>query len=346
MQEQQEQGKVREKVPRAQNFLRMNVAMWGLLEVAGILACVPTLLGFLGRFAWHLDLFSHFRVQYLLGLSLFGVLFLMARRWKAAAAFFAFAGINLAFLAPLYFGGRTIKTEEADPVRVMLINVNTSFGDPARVKQVVQEADPDILVLEEISSRWVRELEWLADSHPHSCVRSREDNFGIGLFSKLPIAESEVVEIGGAGVPSIVASVEAGPEILQVIATHPLPPGSAEYSWRRNEQLDALPDYVDSSFPAIVLGDLNTTPWNYHFKRLLKRSGLLDSSRGWGIQPTWPTHNPLFWIPIDHCLHSPDVFVVNREIGPEVGSDHYPLIVDLIISTTQDRDAAAMTPSP
>lgn len=37
-------------------------------------------------------------------------------------------------------------------------------------------------------------------------------------------------------------------------------------------------------------------------------------------------------IPIDHCLHSPDITVINRRVGSDVGSDHYPLIIDFSIN--------------
>jgi endonuclease/exonuclease/phosphatase (EEP) superfamily protein YafD len=37
-------------------------------------------------------------------------------------------------------------------------------------------------------------------------------------------------------------------------------------------------------------------------------------------------------VPIDHCLVSPEITILDRRLGPAVGSDHYPLIVDFIIS--------------
>ncbi len=78
----------------------------------------------------------------------------------------------------------------------------------------------------------------------------------------------------------------------------------------------------------MVLGDFNTTPWNYYFQKFLKESGLRDSSQGFGPQPTWPNFSRLLSIPIDHCLHSAEIVIVGRQIGPDVGSDHYPVIVD------------------
>ena len=59
-----------------------------------------------------------------------------------------------------------------------------------------------------------------------------------------------------------------------------------------------------------------------------KGTGLRDSSRGMGLQPTWPADIPLLWIPIDHCLYSDGIEIRGRRTGPDVGSDHFPLIVD------------------
>ncbi|TKJ39299.1 MAG: hypothetical protein CEE38_00730 [Planctomycetes bacterium B3_Pla] len=313
------------------NFFRLSAQPWGLLTVAGVLACAATLFGFLGRFSWLLDLFSHFRIQYLISLSILGTLLLTTRRRKTAAIFLGFACPNLLLVLPLYFGGRNTLPQGVLVRRAMLLNVNTRLGDAERVKRAIRDADPDILVLEEISSQWMADLKCLTKSHPYHFTQPREDNFGIGLFSKFPLVESEVAYIGSAGVPSILATVNTGQTNLRVIATHPLPPKGRDYSRWRNEQLDQLPDYAQSPLPLILLGDLNVTPWNHHFRRLLSRTGLTDSSKGHGVQPTWPNYNPLLLIPIDHCLHSPGIVIVDKEIGADVASDHYPVIVDFAI---------------
>ena len=84
--------------------------------------------------------------------------------------------------------------------------------------------------------------------------------------------------------------------------------------------------------PVLLLGDLNATPWSHPFKRLLQETGLIDGSRGMGYQPTWPAGVLPLLIPIDHCLHSQELRVVHKEVGPMVGSDHYPVIVDFAFS--------------
>jgi endonuclease/exonuclease/phosphatase (EEP) superfamily protein YafD len=296
------------------------------------MACIATLAGFLGRHSWFLDLFSHFRLQYLAGLLGVGLLLAIGRRRVAAAGMLVFAGINLAVMAPHFVGWRPVVPDGVSSARVMMFNVNTRRGDPVRARRAIEEADPDIVVLAEIDARWVADLHWLHESHPHVCLMPREDNFGIGLFSRLPLAGAEVVHAGEAGVPSIVARVHAAGDIVTVIATHPLPPDSAG-DWRlRNDQLARLPELVPASGPVLLLGDLNTTPWNYFFRRLLRTTGLRDSARGFGAFPTWLVENPLMAIPLDHCLHSPDVAILRRRVGPPAGSDHRPLIVEFAVS--------------
>lgn len=316
---------------RQSTFLSLSVKPWGLLTAGGVVACLSTVFAFLGRFSWFLDLFSHFRVQYAIGLGVLSILLLGGRRRRTAAVFLGFACVNLALVLPLYFGGSNLKVDAAPNLRAMLLNVNTRLGDPDRVKEVISAADPDILVLEEIDSRWMSDLAWLTNSHPHSLAQPREDNFGIGLFSKLPLAEAEVVYIGDAEVPSILATVVTVHTNLRVIATHPLPPGGRDYSRWRNDQLERLPAHARVNMPVLLLGDLNVTPWSHHFRRLLARTGLRDSAKGFGVQPTWPNYNPLLGIPIDHCLHSADIAIVDRRVGESVSSDHYPVIVDFVI---------------
>jgi len=211
----------------------------------------------------------------------------------------------------------------------MLINVNSTTGDPEKVQDLISTENPDILVLEEITSKWVEALGTLPDEYPHHLVRPRTDNFGIALYSRFPLSHSAIESIGGAGVPSILTTATLPDGPVQLIATHPLPPFGGEYSRLRNDQLEQLPSHVHRDQPTLLIGDLNTTPWSYTFRQLLNETGLLNSMKGFGIQPTWPMPNLLFGIPLDHVLHSSHLQVLDRRIGPPVGSDHSPVIVEL-----------------
>jgi len=169
---------------RPSTFFSVSLRPWGLLTAAGAVACLATLLGFLGRFWWFLDLFSHFRVQYLLGLGVLGILLLIGRRWRTATVFLAFACVNLVLVAPLYLGRRSVLPEGWTALRAMLLNVNTHSGDADRVKDAVLAADPDILVLEEHGHSVAIHATWIEG----------EDS---GLVFRPRFVEKEALEGGG-----------------------------------------------------------------------------------------------------------------------------------------------------
>lgn len=295
--------------------------------LAAVLAGTATVLGFMGSLAWPLDLCSHFRVQYLISLLIAVVILLAMKRWKSAAVFGLLAIVNLAVIVPFYFGRAT--ASPGPSVRAMLMNVNSQMGDPKRVAEAIRRIDPDFVVLEEVNSRWITDLADTLARYPHSQLTPRDDNFGIALLSRLPLGSRRTVYIGPASAPSIIAEIETPQGMCTVLATHPLPPIGSEYAAYRNAQFVALPAEVRKAIhPVLLFGDLNCSPWSPHFARLLADSGLKDSTRGWGVQSSWPADNWLLRIPIDHCLYSPSIRITRRGIGPDVGSDHFPLIVE------------------
>lgn len=310
-------------------FLRLRISVWGVLTAAGFLAGLGTLAGFFGRYAWWLDLGSHFRPQYT---ALFAALALgcaAARRWPAAGGALALALLNGALLLP-FLPLRPSLPPAPGGLRVMLINVNTERGRPDLVQAAVEREQPDVLVLEEISARWLVALAGLATGFPHRVQDAREDNFGIALWSRRPWSEARVIALGDAGVPSIRATLPLRGTSVCVLATHPLPPGGPAYSRYRNGQLAEIADFVCARpEPVLVVGDLNVTPWSPYFRDLLRATGLHNSSTGRGLHGSWPAWFPLSRIPIDHVLHDPRLAVRDKRVGDYVASDHLPVVVDL-----------------
>jgi len=315
--------------------------LWELVTIGGAILAIATVFGFLGRFWWFLDLFSHFRVQYFFGLLAVALVLLMRARLKAPAFFGVLAMVNLCVIAPLYVGKEPQPTKVSRSYRGLLTNVNTESGDPAKVGQAIRQLDPDFVALEEVNDQWLSALSVPLGAYPYSKAMPRADNFGIALYSKHPFARSEIRQVGEVEIPSVIAELELPDGRLTVIATHPLPSCGAEYSRLRNDQLARLPGIVkQATSPVLLLGDLNATPWCSHFKRLLRESGLRDSSQGRGVLATWPTQLPILQIPIDHCLHTAGIHVTRRAIGPAVGSDHYPLVVDFVLTSVTTKDHA------
>jgi endonuclease/exonuclease/phosphatase (EEP) superfamily protein YafD len=319
---------------------------WLFIEFGSLLVCGATLAGFLGRSSWILDLFSHFRLQYLLLLAVASALFIFSERYPQALVSGMFAGLNLFSIAPLFLKNGASKSKSAGnskgSYRVLLANVlqsNDAFGT---VRHLIRAEEPDFVVLVEVNKTWIDQLKPALEAYPFRQTPLREDNYGLALFSRFPIASSEIRQFGGARVPSIIATFQLQGCPVTLIATHPPPPKSEHQSQLRNLQLAQVAEFIRNQPGEVLLvGDLNMTSWSPHFKDLIRMSGLYDSRQGFGLQNTWPTDRRLLMIPIDHILVSSGVIVQARRTGTFNGSDHLPVVMDFTFSKSKGQAKAA-----
>jgi endonuclease/exonuclease/phosphatase (EEP) superfamily protein YafD len=131
----------------------------------------------------------------------------------------------------------------------------------------------------------------------------------------------------------LTADITVRDRIVSLVATHPVPPLNDEYFSSHNSQMNDIADYVRQlGNESIVMGDLNMSMWSPYYRKFIDRSNLRNTRQGFGIQPSWPTNLPLLPIPIDHCLIIPNIKVSNNRIGKDIGSDHYPIVTDLLVS--------------
>jgi len=101
-------------------------------------------------------------------------------------------------------------------------------------------------------------------------------------------------------------------------------------NWRR-EQVEATAIELDevSRWPVLVGGDLNTPPDSPILSPLRSRFELAFERAGWGYGYTKPTRLP--WTRIDHILAGPQWAVTRCWVGPDLGSDHLPLIAEVAL---------------
>ncbi len=213
----------------------------------------------------------------------------------------------------------------------MSLNVFALNADKDHTLAYLSHRAADVVVLVEIEASWAEALESLAALYPHRVIEPRDDMFGVAVLSQLPL-ESPRVEEPAGGPPVIVTGVGRGKAGALLVAAHPPAPISAAWSARRDAQLAAISDLAAAeSRPVIVAGDLNATPFSHGFRQLTRLRGLRDSALGRGLQNTWNARHWLPRIPIDHVVVSPEVRVVSRTVGPDVGSDHLPVEATLVV---------------
>jgi endonuclease/exonuclease/phosphatase (EEP) superfamily protein YafD len=331
--------------------------------------------GYLGSWHQYLEMSSHFRLQYFALSLFFLLLFTILRAWRWAFVGVICALINGVAVIPWYLPKASVQAGSSHQhLRLLLANVYVANTNYAPLLELVRAERPDVVAVQELNPGWVAELQNLSELLPYQQIPNRQDAFGIGLLSRLPLEESRVLSLGGAHLPSIFAKIRVGGETISLLTTHPPTPVGGDFYYR-NDQLRAISSLVRSwSGPVIVIGDLNTTMWSPYYSRLIRETGLTDVRRGFGVLPTWPAPSGiklilrelglpddsnlplaswgLMRIPIDHCLISPDLHVAQLRTGHDVGSDHLPLIVDLSVPqsspqpspSTAARDSHSVSP--
>ena len=150
------------------------------------------------------------------------------------------------------------------------------------------------------------------------------------MFSRWPL-QAEDVPVGGRITRIVRARVDWNGTPLTIFGVHlhwPLSRGNAQ---ARAEELQALAAAARSeSAPVLIAGDFNLTPWSRWFARFVAESGLQDCALGQGLLGTWPAQvMPPMRIRIDQCFASAQWRVHRVSVGPRLGSDHLPTVVEL-----------------
>lgn len=310
-------------------------------------ACVA-----LARAWWWFELFSHFRVQLMVLQLALLVAFLLGRRPRWALILTIACLINgapiLEYLLPLEpsvtgltgAADRTVETaaataqpgirgDSAALLRVASANVLTTNSDAAGLIEILRSADPDVFAIVELTETYMESLESFAAAWPHRELLPRGGAFGIGVYSRRPLADVAVLDLGG--VAAIDARITDSGGDWRFVAAHLLPPMSSAMAAQRNAQLSALAAHLRTiDAPHVVVGDLNLSSYSPFFADFLRQTGLSSASAGRGPTLTWPSFFPLLGIPIDHVLVSDDFAVTGYRRAGNIGSDHYPIIVDMI----------------
>jgi endonuclease/exonuclease/phosphatase (EEP) superfamily protein YafD len=293
-----------------------------------------TVAGAGARLHWGLELFSHFPAQLAggllvaVGLALWGG----SRRWAAVGLLAMIP--NAWAVGSLYVGAPDAPTG-APTVRLTFANVLTMNRHHAAFMEQVRAADPDVLAVVELGAAWEAAIGAGVPHLPHRHTIPREDNFGMGLYSRWPIAHLEVVD---PVMPSIVAALDTPHGPLNVIVTHPIPPMGP---WPTLQRATILRDIARRAArvtgPVVVAGDLNASPWAPVFEDFIRDSGLRHGRMGRGLQISWPTFIPPLSIPIDHVFAGGGARIVAHEMGHHFGSDHLPLNARIEVAPAAGR---------
>ncbi len=302
---------------------------FGALVVA--LVGLATLVGLLDRVWWVFEPADVFRLQYLVVLVGAALAALVLKRPRLAAFAAALAAVNVAVLgipfttsvaaAPNAPSSRTL--------RVVVANVEVGNRNFAAVERLVARTHPDVFGVTELTPAMARHLAAELPAYRGRVLETRDDAYGIGVYSRGPLLSAKIVRFPADGPPTVVARIRVAGEPLTVVVTHVHTPFAGSIHVRH---LDALATAVRSHFGSrvVVCGDFNTPPWSGPLGDFASDGRLRDvyGRHAWAGY-SWPTWAYVLRVPLDDCFVSSGLAVKAHHDGTSIGSDHRPLVVDV-----------------
>lgn len=308
---------------------------WGLCWfVTGFLILIV-----LARFLWHdglwgLLLLNMFTTYLFLPAYLVVVIAAVRKRWLLTVVTATLVCLHLTWIIPSLLPKNAPETSN-ESIRVATANILMVHYEPDVLAKELEELDADILILQEFSSRWYetlrRRLFFNTYKYHHSVVR--EDSFGYAILSRLPITEIQTKEFLTA------ATIRIGGRPIRLLNVHTLPPRLSEYLPDHHKALGEILEIAKKlntngrSF--IIAGDFNSTQYSRFAKEMSKYANDAWDLMGVGFGNTSP--NGVFPFPpirIDHIYLSKNLLVSNIFLSLGTGSDHKPIVADIISPNT------------
>jgi endonuclease/exonuclease/phosphatase (EEP) superfamily protein YafD len=273
--------------------------------------------------------------------------------WRALAL------LDLLLVATLIMGLEVHAPDTgSQPLRLMTYNAKTSLalrrpGGMHGLMHEIRQHNPDLLVLQDAGE--VADLSW-PEAFEWGWVMGRREVHVFGQYvvaSRRPLRDCQrrtlaPAEAGGSYVHCVLT--DHGTEV-DLYTVHLLSPrdglNAARWRWlegvpawkynvaTRLAQAEALARVVaESRRPVIVAGDLNA-PQSSMVIQALQGTGLRDafasSGRGYGYTYGHDLRPGVSFLRIDHVLVSPTIGVARCVAGDRQGSEHRPVIADLLL---------------
>lgn len=218
-------------------------------------------------------------------------------------------------------------------ISLIISNVLTPNNKYHLLIEQIQKYQPDLVLTLESDRMWQKALSVIEKDYPYRVPVPLDNLYGMHLYSRLELKDTEVKFILSDEIPSIHTTVvlRSG-QPVKLYCLHPKPPSPTEAkdSTLRDAELLIVGDQIkDLDASCIVMGDLNDVAWSRTTRLFQRISGLLDPRVGRHFVNTFHADYPLLRWSLDHVFHSTDFALVHMKRLPHMGSDHFPVYVVL-----------------
>ncbi len=288
----------------------------------------------LAPFFWVTELLSHFGTEYLILFLLYGLRFATTKRWKLAATALLLACWPAYYIAPFYLpAASAAPADKGHHITLLQWNVYSKNNEMNRVINVLSESGADILVLQEIHPSWQRALDRLKRHYPYVAGETERYRSGLAIFSRYPVRDDHYDWFADRKRALLHAEIvyPGLPEPLIVYTAHPISPVLPERWHRRNNHLQMSADIInrDTSRYILFAADINTSPFNTHYRAFDRQIALRNAQKGLGWLNSWSPVRLANWLSsvfIDHTYVSDAITPVTRETLGFFGSDHQAIL--------------------
>jgi len=214
-------------------------------------------------------------------------------------------------------------------ISLLSSNVLTPNRRSDALLTLVRQYQPDLLLTLESDAWWQNALISLEDDYPYRVAIPLANLYGMHLYSRLPLENTEVLYRVQDDIPSIRSQVRLrSGEKIRIYCLHPTPPSptESETSKPRDAELLLVGKQIrELDETALVFGDLNDVAWSYSTRLFKKVSELLDARIGRGMFNTFHAHHRFLRWPLDHIFQSAEFQIKHMAKLPDIGSDHFPI---------------------
>lgn len=323
-----------------------------VLALLSVFLVYATVVPWVHTNAWWVRIFDFPRLQFATGmvLALAGYSVLWWRggfsQWVflvpgLVAASLVWQLVAIAPYTPLfpYEVGDSDHGPDSGTVSLLISNVLYKNRDASKLRQLIRDTDPDIILLTEPTQWWNEQLDDLQSDYPHTVLQPQENHYGMLLYSRLELVDPEVRFLVEPTVPSIRTGVRLrSGQVVRLYGVHPRPPGleppgenDRENSDLRDAELMQIAREVSplEDTPVIVAGDFNDVAWSRTTHLFQRVGGFLDPRVGRGMYNTFDSESYVLRYPLDHVFVSDHFRLIELQRLPNIGSDHFPMLATL-----------------
>jgi endonuclease/exonuclease/phosphatase family metal-dependent hydrolase len=311
-----------------------------------------------GDSLWLLSFINTFTYVLLLPLVILLPLALLLRIPQSVLQLTPVLVVGIIGLMPYYLP-TTITPSSGTALTVLTSNVWGFNQNLSAVENWIRQQDADVVLLQELSLTAAQEkLPGLLALYPYHATYGNYSQIGSNTtLSRYPISEVNQVDLELAANPDIIRMVidvdgqpvavynvhlayPGGPARVHLPVQNPYLNLMVGYNDRdRNLQVTQLLNYVQTEpYPYILAGDFNLSDHSPTYQQLAAQLHDAFLTAGSGMGKSWPVSvvrdipgviPPL--VRIDYIWHSEHFQAQQAAVGPQVGSDHLPVVAELVL---------------